>query len=897
MRLVANLRCWWKAISNRSRVHDQVEEEFRFHLDAYAEDLVRRGMPLADAQRQARLDLGRPGTQNEKYRDAIGLRAWDEVWSDFRYGLRGLMRNPGFSAITILSLALSIGMATAMFSLVHAVLLDVYPYADSDRTVNPIVFDPAHPDGWDWFVLTRAQFKSYRSAPLFEDVLGLANLNVQMLNADDQQDAKITALTKNASGFLRVKPLLGRGLQDSDGDYGEPPPNIVVLGYKFWLKQFGGDASALGRKVRLTTGLPGSTTSQSYTIVGVMPARFTLGGTPDFYMPLSQVTIPEVRLIAFAKLKPGVTAEQASASVDAMVHEFAKQDPPMYPKQFQTRLELLIKGFTDRSKFVRGLPILMLAVAMLLLIGCANCSILLLARGSTRTHEFALRAAIGASPFRLVRQLLVECLTVSLIGSVLGVALSYYLARLPLQLADDLFPSESVIRVDLSVLAFSVALAMTAGVLFGLWPALRFARPQISQTLQQSSRRTASRGGHASLRRLISGQIALTLVLLTVAAGAIAGFRNLVNVHLGYNPENTTFVAGSYTLDNVKTWAERSARSERIRNALVAVPGVISVAESDSVPPSGGNRIPFQIVGSSPVPGETAAFAGVGPNYFSMLQIPLLEGRTWTDAEFKQGLPVAVVNQAFVRQYGRGLTVLDRSIRFPDLDPARLRNAVHSAAFTAPEFQVLGVVADAVNDGLDKPVAPEVYINGNILLFPGVPFLVRTQGDPGQYASALRHALREGGSRFAFVSTFSLQQFVERDESWRRQRLVASLFGIFAVAALALALVGIYSVVAYLVAQRTQEFGIRLALGAPRGHILWLVLRNNLTVILSGTAVGLLLSWIVRQESGRWLEGSLQSPVLMAGTAALFITVAIAACLAPACSAALIQPNRVLHAE
>lgn len=897
MSLIAKLRCWWKAIANRSRTHDQVEEEFRFHLDAYAADLVRRGMPIADAQRQARLELGRPETQNEKYRDAIGLRAWDEIWSDFRYGLRGLLRNPGFAAITILSLALSIGMATAMFSLIHAVLLDVYPYADSDRTVNPIVFDPAHPDGWDWFVLTRAEFQSYRSAPVFEDVLGLANLNVQMLNADDQQDALVTALTKNASSFLRVKPLLGRGLQASDGDYGDPPPNVVVLGYKFWLKQFGGDASVLGHKVRLTSGLPGSTVSQSYTIVGVMPARFTLGGTPDFYMPMSQVPIPAVRLIAFAKLKPGVTAEQASASVDAMVHEFAKQDPQMYPKQFQTRLQLLIKGFTDRSKFVRGLPVLLIAVAMLLLIGCANCSILLLARGSTRTHEFALRAAIGASPFRLVRQLLVECLTVSLVGSALGVALSYYLARLPLQLADDLFPSESVIRVDLSVLGFSVALAMAVGVLFGLWPAVRFSRPQISQTLQQSSRRTASRGGQASLRRLISGQIALTLVLLTVAAGAIAGFRRLMQVHLGYNPANATFVAGSYTLDNVKTWAERSARGERIRNALVAVPGVISVAESDSVPPSGGNRIPFQIVGNSPVPGETAAFAGVGPNYFSMLQIPLLEGRIWTEAEFRQGLPVAVVNQAFVREYGRGLTILDRSIRFPDLDPSKLRSAVHSPAFTAPEFQVLGVVADAVNDGLDKPVTPEVYISGNVLLFPAAPFLVRTQGDPAQYTAALRHALRAAGSRFAFVSTFSLQQMVERDEAWRRQRLVASLFGIFAAAALALALVGIYSVVAYLVTQRTQEFGIRLALGATRGQILWLVLRNNITVILSGAAAGLLLSWIVRQESGRWLEDSLQSPLLMTGTAALFIAVAIAACLAPACSAALIQPNRVLHAE
>lgn len=897
MSVIATFRCWWRAIVSRSRIHDQVEEEFQFHLDAYAEDLVRRGMSAADAQRKARIDLGRADTQNEKYRSAIGLRVWDEIWSDFRFGLRGLLRNPGFAAVTVLSLALSIGMATAMFSLIHAVLLDVYPYADSDRTVNPIVLDPAHPDDWDWFVLNRAQFLTYRKAPAFEDVLGMASMSGQIQEADAEQAAKVVALTANASSFLRVRPLVGRGFQASDGDYGDARPNIVVLGYKFWLKQYGGDASVIGRKLMLSITASGINATQSYTIVGVMPARFTLGGTPDLYMSMSQVQFPDVRLIAFAKLKPGVTTEQASASVDAMVHEFAKQDPRMYPKQFKTKLQLLIKGFTDRSKFVRGLPILLLAVAMLLFIGCANCSILLLARGAARTHEFALRTAIGASPFRLIRQLLVECLTISLLGSTLGIGLSYFLARLPLQLADDLFPSESVVRVDLSVLAFSVVVALTAGMLFGLWPAVRFSRPQISQTLQQSSRRTTSRGGHASLRRLIGGQIALTLVLLTLAAGAIAGFRKLMRLHLGYNPANTTFAAGSYRADDVKTWAERSSRNERMREALKAVPGVGSVAMADDIPPSGGGSVPFQIVGSSAIPAATARWTSVGTNYFSMLQIPLVAGRMWTDAEYQQGLPLAVVNQAFVREYWAGRSILNCSLRFPELDLQKLPGAVHSPAMAASKVQVVGVVEDAINDGLDKPVMPNIYVNGNVLLYPGLPFLVHTQGDPMQYTSAFRRALRDAGSRFVYVSSFSLQQLVERDESWRRQRLAAALFGIFAAAALALALVGIYSVVAYLVAQRTQEFGIRLALGAPRGHILWLVLRNNMTVIFTGAGAGLLLSWIVRQESGRWLEGSSENPALMASTAALLILVAIAACLAPALSAAMIHPNEVLHAE
>jgi len=402
MSVFATLHCWWRAITHRSRVTREVQEEFQFHVDTYANDLIRRGMSPADAERKARIDLGRPDVQGEKYRSAVGLRAWDEIWNDLRYGLRGLLRNPGFAAVTILSLALSIGMATAMFSLVHAVLLDVYPYADSDRTVNPIVFDPAHPADWDWFALNRAQFLTYHSSPMFEDVLGQANFGVQLQQDDGEQQALMVALTANAAQFLKVKPLIGRGLQPSDGDFGDPAPNIAVLGYKFWLKQFGGDASVLGRKLTYSTGVPGQK-ARSATIVGVMPERFTLGGPPDFYVPMSQVTFPDVRIIPFAKLEPGVSAQQASAAVDAMVHEFAKQDTRMYPKTFQTRLQPLIKGFTDRSKFVRSLPILFLAVAMLLLIGCANCSILLLARGTARTHEFALRAAIGASPFRLVR--------------------------------------------------------------------------------------------------------------------------------------------------------------------------------------------------------------------------------------------------------------------------------------------------------------------------------------------------------------------------------------------------------------------------------------------------------------------------------------------------------------
>ena len=898
MSTFATLRCWWRAIAHRSRVSREVEQEFRFHIDVYANDLVRQGMPPAEAERKARIDLGQPDVQGEKYRTAIGLRAWDEVWADLRYGIRGLLRNPGFATVAIVSLALSIGMATAMFSLVHAVLLDVYPYADSDRTVNPIVFDPAHPNDWDWFVLNRAQFRTYRSSPMFEDVLGQANFTVQLQQDDGESQALMVALTANAAPFLKVKPLIGRGLQPSDGDYGDPAPNIAVLGYRFWLKQFG-DASVLGRKLTFSTGILGQK-AQPVTIVGVMPERFTLGGPPDFYIPMSQVTFPDVRIIPFAKLKRGVTPQQASTAVDPMVHEFARQDSRMYPKVFETRLQPLIKGFTDRSKFVRSLPILFLAVAMLLLIGCANCSILLLARGTARTHEFALRAAIGASPFRLVRQLLVECLVISLLGSCLGVILSYFLARLPLQLADNLFPTESVVRVDVSVLAFSVVVATAAGMLFGLWPALRFSRPQIAQTLQKSSRRTATRSGQASLRRLIGGQITLTFILLAIAGAAVTGFIRLTRTPLGYEPTNTTYAVGISPQADTKNWADRVARNLHMRDAVAAIPGVISVSTTEDFPPgTADDRFPpFQIVGDPANQATTARQSRVDADYFSVLQIPLVSGRIWTEEEGRLGLPLAVVNQAFVRKYSPNRSILGRTIRLTEIvQEAVTYGALRSPAFTGDEVQVVGVTADVVNGGLGRPVLPNIYINIDTLFLGSPALLLRTQGDPSQYTATLRHTLHEAGAKYIYVSTYSLEEMVKRDETWRRERLTAVLFGIFAVAALALALVGLYSVVAYLVAQRTQEFGIRIALGATRGNILWLVLRGNIRVIISGTAIGLILSLLVRRESERWLEGTPQTPALMFGAAALLVLVAIVACLSPAARAAMTQPNDVLHAE
>ena len=880
---------WAAALFKSSRDAESSAEELRFHIDAYAADLMAQGVPAAEAHRRAAAEAGRPEAQGERYREAMGLRAWDETWADVRYGLRGLRRNPGFATVAILSLGLAIGTATAMFSVVYATILNVYPYADADRTVNPIVQDPKHPEDWDWFSLSRAQYEQYRQAAPFQDVFGMAYMPMRMERDDAQQALNVVMLTANAERFLKVPALLGRGLLASDGDFGARAPDIAVLGYKYWLKQYGGDRSVLGTKIGKT----------AYTIVGVMPQRFALGGSPDVYMPASQLPESGFRLIAFAKLKPGVTAQQASAAVDPMIHSFSKEDPNMYPRQFHTSLQLLIDGFTSRSKFVQSLPMLFLAVSLLLLIGCANCSILLLARSTARQHEFALRAAVGATRFRIVRQLLVESLTLSLLGSALGVALSYVLATLPLQLAASLFPQESVIRLSLPVLGFCVGIAALTGLLFGFFPALRFSRPHISQILQVSSKRSAQGGGQKPLRILIGVQIALTLVLLSIAGATATGFLNIVRLRLGFNPHNVALVNIGFDPRKNDTWAERVAKIEQIRQTVEAVPGVASAAAADDIPPSGGGTQPIQLLGSALQRDDAARLTDAGPNYFSTLQIPLLAGRIWSESEAHEGVPLAVVNQAFVRRFSPDREVIGRLVRFPAIDVSKPpRGYVVSPAVKLAQVEVVGVVGNAVNDGLDKAVLPGIYANANMMPNAGVLFLVRTTTDPHLLMHALRNALwRFHSSNWVLVFPASLEEIVQSDPAWQQQRLIAALFGIFAAIALVLALVGLYSVVEYVVAQRRGEFGIRIALGARRGQILWLVLRSNLLLIGYAAAAGLLLSLLARHGMERWLAGSSQNPAIVAGAAGLLVLVAAAACLIPARRASRVDPNEALRSE
>ncbi len=896
------MRAVWRGVFRRHAAAAEVEAELLFHLEAHAADLEAQGVPAAEARRRARAELGMMLANGaEVHRGVTGMRLLDETVGDVRYGLRGLWRSKGFAATAILSLAIGIGAATAMFSVVYAVLLDVYPYADADRTVNPIVHDPGVPDDWNWFVLNPAQLAQYKAVPCFEDVFAQGGFGIQMEDNDVTQPLHITLLSGNAQSFNRVPALLGRTLQSSDGDLGGKPTNVAVLGYKFWRTHYGGDRGVVGREIKAGSNV--------FRIVGVMPERFTMGGAPDLYMPLSQFPVrANSHYIAFAKLKPGVTAAQASAMVDPLVHQFAHDEPNYYPKNFHVRLQPLIEGFTARSKLLKNFPLLYLAVGALLLIGCANCSLLLLARGTTRVHEFALRAAVGAGRARMVRQLLVECLTISVLGSVLGTALAYGLARLPLILADDLFPTEAVIRVNGWVLLFAIGTAMVAGVFFGLLPALKFSRPEIAGMLNAGGRRTVAAGSRRPLQALIAAQIALTLVLLTVSGAAVGGFARLLRMPLGYDPANAMGLYVGFAKGVAPTWAERVALQAAMQHAVENVPGVTAAAIADEFPPSGGGNLSqFEMVGGDGVK-RNIRVTLMGPGYFSAMRISLKQGRMFTDGEWQQGLPLVVVNEAFVRRFSPDRSVLDRAVKVAMLDaipegppapgedtgPARTL----SPAITGGEVRVIGVSADALNDGLDKPVAPEIYGATTLAMYGYTPLMVRTAGDPHGYAPAVGHALHGlGAKNFVQIVPLSFQEMVEHENAWRTQRLVAVLLSIFAVGALLLSLVGLYSVVAYVAAQRRPEFGIRMALGAPRQGIALLVLRSNALVIVGGAVVGVLLSLLVRARFAQWSEGSSRGVLPVVVAAGVLVAAAVGASLVPAYRASRVEPSEALRAE
>ena len=870
------------------RMPSDVEEEFRSTLDAYQEDLIRRGLSEDEARRKARIDLGWPAAQNENYRDAIGLRLFDELNGDIRYGLRALRRNLGFAAVAVLSLALGIGATTSMFSVIYAVLLHPVPYADWQRLTYPIYLNDDQPTSPQrWFSLTWSQYQQLLKSNSVEDVLGDDSITSEITGGDIPEEVTLTYITENAGSFLRVPALFGRNIQPSDSEVAGQQP--VVLSYDFWMRHYNSDRSVLGKTLELD--------HQPYTIVGVMPRDYTW--EPDLYIPMSLLPTRDRNVLPIMKLRPGVSLERANAEIGALVHQFAKETPHRFP----TRLRMHLEHITDRIVIAVGrtLVLLFAAVVMLLIIGCANCSILLLARGMSRQGELAVRTALGASRYRIIRQLIVEALVLAVTGSLLGIVLAYWMARLIFSLFPDVFMHESVIRINAPILAFSVALALVSGLLFGLLPSFRMSRPDVSKVIQATGRKVAGRSGQArSLSMLIATQIALTTIVMGAAGSAIGGFMRMTHRNFGYDPAHVMSVPIPLHRHSYVTREERAAYFKLLQQKIAAVPGITNVALSaNAIPPDSGADIAFEILGIPFAQRQYLRVNFISQEYFSALHIPLLEGRLWDETENTRGAPVAIINRTLAREYFPKGNAIGQQIRMPTLTldsdvPGRLVGVPDSDGW----LRVIGLVADSLNDGLDKPVQPALYIPYPRYMWMGTEYLVRTRGLPlASLHEVQRAILSVNPDQQTDFNVRDLIQWIERQPEFKQQRLFSILFGLFSGLALTLALVGLYSVVSYSVAQRTNEFGIRMALGAQRAHVLWIVCRNIGVTVFSGLLVGLLTFLTLHKLLTHWTQNNYSNPLTLAPVAALFILCAASACTIPALRAASIDPMQAVRYE
>jgi predicted permease len=635
---------------------------------------------------------------------------------------------------------------------------------------------------------------------------------------------------------------------------------------------------------------------KTYTILGVLPQRFTwMDG--DVYLPLKIPSSPTITYGVVIKLKPGVMPAAASAELEPLFRQFAKETPTHFAKQFTFQARSI--SYRYRHDLGGTLGLLFAAVGLLLAIGCGNVSILLLARGTARQHEFAIRTAVGASAVRLVRQLLTESLLLALAGAFMGVVLAYQsLGWIVASLPEYSYPHEANFHVNVPVLLFSVAIALVTGIFFGLIPALQISRPEIGQVMQQGSRRVAGtvRGKHFHTV-LIAGQIALTLLLMTAAGAAIEGFLHLMRIPLGYDPHNVMSVGIPVHDNTYKTIAERVNFYEQLRSKIGTLPDVLSTGIStNATPPNNGWDQPFELMGRPSAEGQQARINFVDPGYFSTLNMPLRRGRMWDEAEVKHSGPLVLVNESFARRYFRDGDILGHSVKIPalkDEPPYTL-----AAAGSDGPLQVVGVVGDALDDGLDKPIKVEIFVPYSMFMWMHTQILVKSRVDPQSILHSVRRQIvAVNADQQANGHVDDLETWIRNEPEIARGRLVSILFGAFSVLALVLAAVGLYSVVSYSVAQRTNEFGIRMALGARKKDVLWNVAASAGVSIGCGLLAGLVLSLGLNRVISRWVENSAHDPWLIVGVSCVLLAVAGLACLLPSWRASSVDPMTALRSE
>ena len=659
------------------------------------------------------------------------------VIADLRYAGRELRRRPGFAITAVLSLALGIGATSAVFSVIYGVLLNPFPYVDSERMMQLSLRDEA--GRMRGTGLSGAQLEELRQARTLESVVAEDGWNLTTTDGDIPEDVVASYISPNAPNHWGNKALMGRWLIPADAPQGRDAERIVVLGYQFWQRYYAGDPGVVGRTIQLVR--------KNYEIVGVMPPRFRWREA-DLYMPLAVKFEPNIYYGANLRIKPGVSVADANADLQPILERFAKETPGRYPDKFRVHLRSIVELYA--RPMGPKLLLLLGAVASLLLVGCANVSILLLVRGAHRQQELAVRAAIGAGRGRIVRQLLTEAVAIAIAGTAFGVLIAWKgLALIVSWIPTNSFAAESVIEMNLPVLLVSTALAVVTAVVFGVWPALQLSRPDLARVTQASARRVM---GSAQERRthrvMVAVQVALTLLMLTVAGAAGKGFLRLANADLGYDPQNAMSLPIPVHDGTYRTWKERSEYFERLRAAVAAMPNVEAAGIStNATPPANGGDNTLEILAGDAQAKPIARANYVSSEYFPLLRIPVAAGRLWSRDEIARGAPLAVINQTMARQYFPKGDVVGRRFRIANMKDEPPYSPASAGA--ADWIEIVGVVADARNDGLRNPIRPAFYVPYTLKMRMFTQLLVRTRVPPLTMLRDIRAAARPRRPRAA----------------------------------------------------------------------------------------------------------------------------------------------------
>jgi putative ABC transport system permease protein len=857
---------WLTQLFTRRRRYEELSATIREHLEEKIADLMDRGMTHDEAERTARREFGNVTQIEERSREVWQWSTLESTWADVKFALRQLRKSPGFTTVALLTLALGIGANTAIFSVVNSVLLRPLPFHDPSRLM---MLDEKWLPRFSHFEAPPQDFLAWREQSKSFDQLGaFVSAAFNLPEGDRSERISGQRITANLPDLLGVKPVLGRTFTQQEDTAGND--HVILLGYSLWKRQFSGRADVLGTTVKLN--------DVDFTVIGVMPPGFRFPRDTEIWKPMG-LTSEDLDgghfLWGIGRLKQNATPEQAQAEMNAIMPRLRT------PQFWSVNVFPLTSYYTGDLK--TPLYVLLGATGLVLLIACMNVAGLLLARGSAREPEIALRTSMGASRKRIVRQLLTEGLVLALTGGILGSSFAFIsivaISKFPL----NNIPEFDKITIDHTVLLFTILLTTITGLLFGSLPAIRLSSTNLLDPLKSGSK--ASAGGKRTTFRsiLVVSEVAFALVLLTGSSLVLKSFWHLLQVNTGFNPDNV--VTANVDLPPIKYQKpyQQAQFAESLVEHLARLPDVRQAAISSGLPfkdaPDAGIRIDGRPLGASDS-GTTANYYRVTPQYFRSMEIPLIYGRFFNEQDIAHNLSVVIINETMAKRF------------FPSENPIGKRIDIAGPTYLR---QIVGVVGDVKQTGLKAAIGPQVY--EPFAQKPSSSFNVVVRGPNSEsLAAAIRKQVSALDTELPVSQVTTMKEAVA--SSMTGDKFAAILLGIFSSLALMLAAVGIYGVIAYSVLQRMQEFGIRMAIGAGRGDILAIVFRHGLLLTTMGMLVGIsgalfltrLLTHLLFQVSPFDVTSFGSSVVLLGAISGI-------AFLIPAVRAARLDPMKVLRGE